>query len=94
MPEKLESSQPFARPRESDLDRDRTASMAFEGGAAAAQMELEEELRSLAPGYPESGTSLATRTAVRSWTTRLLWGALAFGAAALFTGLALHFRRR
>ena len=90
MPEKLETS---AAARPFDLDRDRTASMAYEGGAAAAEMELEEELRWAAHEAPR-GSALARWREKRSWTKTVLVGALVMGAAALLTRLALRWTRR
>ena len=90
MPEKLETPEPFARPRDKELDRDRTASMAFEGGTAAAEMELAEEMRE----RESKRESIVVRRPTRAWKSQLLWGALAFGAAALLTSLAMRFRRR
>jgi hypothetical protein len=91
MPEKLETA---PAPQAFDLDRDRTASMAYEGGAAAAEMELEEELRWAAHETPR-GSALAKWRATRgSWTKTLLVGALVVGAAAFLTRLALGWTRR
>src|SRR5687767_8513920 len=54
-----------------NLDRDRAASMADEGGAAGAETELREQL-----AVWDDGSSATTR----SWGKRLLWSALALGA--------------
>jgi len=90
MPEKLETS---AAPRSSDLDRDRTASMAFEGGAAAAEMELEEELRWAALEAPRS-TGLTRWREPSQWRKTALVGALVIGATAFLTRLLLRWSRR
>ncbi len=89
MPEKLEMGQ-RAFPAAFDLDRDRKESMAFEGGAAAAAMELEEEL--IEARRRSGGSTALARFRERARTRPLLWGALAFGAAALLTGWMLRFR--
>jgi hypothetical protein len=70
--EKLETgSRPY---RETMLDRERTASMADEGGAAGAEMDLIEQ---------NSAAPLAVRARRdRSWPIRVLVGALVMGAAA------------
>jgi hypothetical protein len=70
--EKLET---VGRPyRETMLDRERTASMADEGGASGAEMDLIEQ---------QSAAPLALRARRdRSWPIRVLVGALAMGAAA------------
>ena len=72
--------------REGDLDRDRAASMADEGGASGAVVELQEQ-RSALEIAPVSDIS-------RSWGRRLLWGALALGAAVFALGAARAYRRR
>jgi hypothetical protein len=90
MVEKLETS---AAPRSSNLDRDRSASMAYEGGAAAAEMELEEELRWAARESPRDDVLTRWRTQ-RQWTKTVLVGALVIGAAAFLTRLALRWTRR
>jgi hypothetical protein len=90
-----DSSGTFLRPKESDLDRDRIASMADEGGVAAAVADLRDQLEvverevlpQLAP--PPAAWSFAR---VR-WST-LMWSAVALGAAGFFAGLALRYRGR
>jgi hypothetical protein len=88
-----DASGTFARPKESDLDRDRTASMADEGGMAAAVADLRDQLtyveRELLPQVvpPAAAWSFAR---VR-WST-LVWSAVALGAAGVFAGLALRYR--
>jgi len=71
-----------AVPGARDLDRERRASMADEGGCAAAETELAEQYADLQP--------LATRGGRLPWNTRWLWGALAIGTAAWLTGLILR----
>jgi hypothetical protein len=71
--------------RESLLDRDRIASMADEGGAAAAEMDLIEQL-SVAP--------LVVRRTDRSWPVRVLVGALVMGVAAVITRMLVSGRPR
>ena len=93
MPDKLETS---AGPRLYDLDRDRVASMAYEGGVAAAEMELEEQQR-WSDREAARGSGLARWRAPSTWSrSTAVWvGALVVGAAAaLLTRLALRWTRR
>lgn len=81
----------FPRPKkDAALDRDRAASMADEGGIAAAVAELREQLdlleQELIPKRPW------TVAGVRGST--LLWSAAAVGAASALTVLAIRYRSR
>lgn len=76
-------------PRDAALDRDRRASMADEGGVAAAQIDLNEQLAAASP-YPLA----AARPDRRGWRTRVLWSALAFGVAAVFARALRHSEKR
>jgi hypothetical protein len=88
-----DASGTFLRPKEGDLDRDRTASMADEGGVAAAVADLREQLDLLERDYlpqvapPPAAWSFAQ---VR-WST-LVWSAVALGAAGVFAGLFFRYR--
>lgn len=79
------ASGPVGRSREYDLDRDRAASMADEGGAAGAAIELREEL--------DLANFDVREEASRDWGRRLLWGALALGAAVFALNAARALRR-
>jgi hypothetical protein len=70
--------------RETNLDRDRIASMADEGGAAGAEMDLIEQL-AIAP---------VPATSDRSWPIRVLVGALVMGVAAVITRMLIGGRGR
>jgi hypothetical protein len=70
--------------RESLLDRDRMASMADEGGTAAAEMDLLEQ---------SSAAPLAVRRSDRGWPVRVLVGALVMGVAAVITRILLGGRK-
>jgi hypothetical protein len=67
------------------LDRDRIASMADEGGMAAAEMDLIEQT----PAAP-----LAIRRSDRGWQIPVLVGALVMGVAAVITRMLVSGRRR
>jgi hypothetical protein len=88
-----DSSGTFARPKESDIDRDRTASMADEGGIAAAVADLREQLtlveKELLPQLAPPSAAWFKRV---GWST-VVWSAVALGAAGLFAGLALRYTR-
>ena len=73
--------------RDAALDRDRVASMADEGGIAAAETDLREQVE-LVP-------VLAVARPDRSWSVRMLVSALAVGiAAAVITQLFSGRRRK
>ncbi|HKU37755.1 MAG TPA: hypothetical protein VJR89_06395 [Polyangiales bacterium] len=68
------------------LDRERTKSMADEGGMAGAEMDLAEQ---------QSAAPLAVATRSRGWNVRLLISALAVGvAAAVLTRIFAGGRKR
>jgi hypothetical protein len=82
---RVASSEAFALPRDAALDRDRRASMADEGGVAAAEMDLNEQL---ATSGPQS--RLAVWRERKDWRARVLWSALALGVAAVFARALRH----
>jgi hypothetical protein len=90
-----DASGTFVRPKESDLDRDRSASMADEGGTAGAEADLREQLdggenRFLPQVAPPTAAWSFTRV---RWST-LMWSAVAFGAAGFLAALAFRSRGR
>jgi hypothetical protein len=83
-----DASGTFLRPREADLDRDRIASMADEGGVAAAVADLRDQLETL-----ETELIAAPPLAARVRWSTLMWSALALGAVGFLAGIALRYRR-
>lgn len=85
MAEKLETSPALesrgspTTSRDVELDRDRTASMADEGGVTAALVDLREQLAELDDTLEEQNK--------HAWARSLLWGSLAIGAGAVLFGL-------
>jgi hypothetical protein len=82
------SGQPTGQPgsaREYDLDRDRTASMADEGGVAGALVDLREQLEEIDDTLEDQGR--------QAWARSLVWGGAALGVAALVVA-AFWMRRR
>jgi hypothetical protein len=83
----------FARPKEGDLDRDRTASMADEGGIAAAVADLREQLILVEQELlPQVAPQRSKWSFPRVTVSTLIWGAVALGAASFLAGLALRYR--
>jgi len=86
----------FPRPDE-QVDRDRIASMADEGGSAAAVTDLREQLEYPATAYIGNVTIaplLAPQPVRRMPWRTLIWSALAVGAAGFFGALLLRYRAR
>jgi hypothetical protein len=84
----------FLRPREVDLDRDRIASMADEGGVAAAVADLRDQLETMETGLiPIAAPPLAAGSFARVRWSTLMWSALALGAVGFLAGIALRYRR-
>ena len=91
-----DASGAFPRPDEC-LDRDRIASMADEGGSAAAVTDLREQLESPATAYIEEVTIaplLAPQPVRRTAWRTIIWSALALGAAGFFAALFIRHRAR
>jgi len=89
-----DSSGTFARSKESDLDRDRTASMADEGGIAAAVADLREQLTLVEKELlPQVAPPPAARFFGRVGWSTFVWSAVALGAASFLAGLALRYTR-
>jgi hypothetical protein len=94
-PNSPDASGTFLRPKESDLDRDRTASMADEGGMAGAVADLREQLDVVEKQFlPQVAQPTAAWSFTRvPWST-LMWSAVALGAAGFLAALALRYRGR
>lgn len=90
-----DASGTFLRPRERDLDRDRIASMADEGGIAGAEADLREQLDVVETEYlPQLAPPTAAWSFTRARWSRLMWSAVALGAAGFLAALALRYRGR
>jgi hypothetical protein len=79
----------FEQPRDAALDRDRRASMADEGGVAAAEFDLNEQLATT--GRQPLVAAWYDR---RGWRGRVFWSAVAFGVAAAFARALRHGEKR
>jgi hypothetical protein len=86
-----DASGTFARPKERDLDRDRTASMADEGGSSGAEADLRDQLGDREYRLQVSPPTAAWPFARARWST-LVWSAVALGAAGVFAGLFFRYR--
>jgi hypothetical protein len=94
-PTSPDASGTFVRPKEGDIDRDRTASMADEGGMAGAVADLRDQLEIVEREFlPQLVQPTAAWSFARVRWSTLMWSAVALGTAGFLAGLAFRYSRR